>query len=68
VLYVVLSLTEHYTRTIAIAMAPSLLRLAGVAATAYAAGASASVSYVVSEVYNSTNFLDKFGFFSVSYL
>lgn len=48
-------------------MAPSLFKTVGAAAVALAAGAGAtkSYSYKVTEVYNSTNFFDKFDFFSV---
>lgn len=46
-------------------MAPSLLRLAGLSAAAYSAGASAA-SYVVSETYDSTNMVDSFNFLDVS--
>ncbi|KAI0838621.1 glycoside hydrolase family 16 protein [Hypoxylon sp. FL0890] len=43
-------------------MAPSLLQTVGAAAVALAAQASATQSYKVSEIYNSTNFFDKFDF------
>ncbi|KAF3058037.1 hypothetical protein GL218_05710 [Daldinia childiae] len=45
-------------------MAPSLLKTVGAAAAVLAANAGATKSYQVSEVYNSTNFFDKFNFFS----
>ncbi|KAI0095455.1 glycoside hydrolase family 16 protein [Daldinia grandis] len=45
-------------------MAPSLLKTVGAAAVVLAASAGATKSYQVSEVYNSTNFFDKFNFFS----
>ncbi|KAI0386622.1 glycoside hydrolase family 16 protein [Hypomontagnella monticulosa] len=47
-------------------MAPSLFKTVGAAAVALAAhaGATKSYSYKVTEVYNSTNFFDKFDFFS----
>ncbi|KAI2781409.1 concanavalin A-like lectin/glucanase domain-containing protein [Daldinia loculata] len=45
-------------------MAPSLLKTVGAAAAVLAANAGATQSYQVSEVYNSTNFFDKFNFFS----
>lgn len=47
-------------------MAPSLLKAVGAVAVTFAAQTSAAKSYKVSEVYNSTNFFDKFDFFSVS--
>ncbi|KAI1418671.1 glycoside hydrolase family 16 protein [Hypoxylon sp. FL1857] len=47
-------------------MAPSLLQTVGAAAVALAAQASATKSYKVSEVYNSTNFFDKFNFITGS--
>ncbi|KAI1662647.1 glycoside hydrolase family 16 protein [Daldinia decipiens] len=47
-----------------IAMASSLLKTVGAAAVAIAANTGATKSYQVSEVYNSTNFFDKFNFFS----
>ncbi|OTA70256.1 hypothetical protein K449DRAFT_7007 [Hypoxylon sp. EC38] len=43
-------------------MAPSLLQTVGAAAIALAAQAGATKSYKVSEIYNSTNFFDKFNF------
>jgi hypothetical protein len=43
----------------------SLTKSLGVAAVALAASASAT-SYTLSETYDSTNFLDKFTFFTVS--
>ncbi|KAI1808117.1 glycoside hydrolase family 16 protein [Daldinia bambusicola] len=45
-------------------MAPSLFKTVGTAAAVLAARAGATKSYQVTEVYNSTNFLDKFNFFS----
>ena len=47
-------------------MAPSLIKTVGTAAAVLAARAGATKSYQVTEVYNSTNFFDKFTFFSVS--
>ncbi|KAI1473713.1 glycoside hydrolase family 16 protein [Daldinia eschscholtzii] len=45
-------------------MAPSLIKTVGTAAAVLAARAGATKSYQVTEVYNSTNFFDKFTFFS----
>ncbi|KAL7622982.1 hypothetical protein AAE478_006661 [Parahypoxylon ruwenzoriense] len=45
-------------------MAPSLLKTVGAAAVAFAAQAGATKSYKVSEIYDSTNFFDKFDFFT----
>ncbi|KAI1446214.1 putative endo-1,3(4)-beta-glucanase [Annulohypoxylon stygium] len=45
-------------------MAPSFLKSVGAAALAFAANTGATQSYQVSEVYNSTNFFDKFNFFT----
>ncbi|KAI1466022.1 glycoside hydrolase family 16 protein [Daldinia caldariorum] len=45
-------------------MAPSLFKTVGTAAAILAARAGATESYQVTEVYNSTNFLDKFDFFT----
>ncbi|KAI8963690.1 glycoside hydrolase family 16 protein [Daldinia sp. FL1419] len=45
-------------------MAPSLIKTVSAAAAVLAARAGATKSYQVSEVYDSTNFFDKFNFFS----
>lgn len=46
-------------------MAPSLLKTVVVVTVALAAQAGATKSYKVSEIYNSTNFFDKFNFVTV---
>jgi hypothetical protein len=46
-------------------MAPSLLKTVSLTAAAYTAVASATKSYTVTDVYNATNFFDRFGHFVV---
>lgn len=47
-------------------MARSLIKNVGFAAAIFAAITEATKSYTVTEVYNATNFFDKFGHFVVS--